>query len=88
MEEKKKEVEKEIVSCLDKPCSECEWHITKELKLDCNSGNRLGLAEPVLGSFASKETDKEVLKKKLEAKKKELEAIEEAVKEGEESGVS
>jgi hypothetical protein len=58
--------------------------VVKELKLDCNSGNRLGLAEPVLGSFASKETDKEVLKAKLEAKKKELKEIEEAVKEGEE----
>jgi len=74
------ETKKELIGCLDKECKDCEWHTTKDMKLDCNVGNRLGLAEPVLGAFASKETDKEVLKQKLEAKKKELEEIEEAVK--------
>jgi len=68
--------------CLVKECRECEWQVTKDIKLDCNYGNRLGLAEPVLGAFATKETDKEVLKKKLEAKEKELEEIKEALKEG------
>jgi hypothetical protein len=71
--------------CLEKNCRDCEWHVTKDMKLDCNYGNRLGLSQPVLGAFASKETDKEVLKRKLEAKKNELKEMEEAVKEGEES---
>lgn len=72
--------------CLEKECRECEWMIALTGgKLDCNSGNRLGLAKPVLGTFASKEEDKEVLKRKLEAKKKELEEIQEALgEEGEE----
>lgn len=71
------------VGCLEKDCRECEWHVTKDIRLDCNYGNRLGLAEPVLGAFSSKETDKEVLKKKLEAKKKELEEMEKALETGE-----
>ena len=82
--------EKEVlVGCLNKECYDCEWHVVKDIKLDCNSGNRLGLAEPVLGTFASKETDREILKQKLEAKKKELEELEGAVKGvDEDAGVS
>lgn len=77
----------EETTCLVIPCKECQWHISKDGKLDCNKGNRLGLAKPVLGSFMSKETSKEVLKAKLVAKKKELEEMEKALGEEEkESG--
>ncbi len=73
------EKEKEVTSCLMIPCSECPWHVTKDGKLDCNKNNRLGLAKPVLGSFMSKETNKDVLKARLEVKKKELEEMEKAL---------
>jgi len=73
--------------CLEKRCADCEWHVTKGGVLDCNVKNRLGLAEPVLGSFTSKETDKEVLKRKVKAKEKELEELKGVLEEsGGESG--
>jgi len=67
--------------CLEKECRNCQWHVIRNGILDCNYKNRLGLAKPVLGEFASSESDKEVLKRKLEAKKKELESLKEALKE-------
>lgn len=67
--------------CLEKECRSCEWHVTKGGVLDCNFKNRLGLAKPVMGSFTSKETDKKVLERKLEAKKKEAEELKKQLKE-------
>jgi len=80
-----------MLGCLEKECRSCEWHVVKDSVLDCNVKNRLGLAEPVLGSFASSESNKQVLERKLESKKKEVEDMEKALKEtevSENAGVS
>ena len=69
------------VGCLEKECRECEWMVVKGGVLDCNHKNRLGLAKPVLGSFTSKETDREVIERKLKKKKKEVEEMTKILKE-------
>lgn len=77
--------------CLEKECRDCEFHIIKGGVLDCNVKNRLKLAEPTMGIFATSETDKEVLKRKVAAKKKEAEKLEEQLEEVEgekDAGVS
>ena len=33
------------MSCLDKHCRDCDWHVTRNDKLDCNLNNRLGMGQ-------------------------------------------
>lgn len=74
--------------CLEKECRECEYYVAKDGILDCNVKNRLGLAKPEIGAFTTGETDTDTLKKKLEAKKKEVEKLEVLIKEEDEKSGS
>ena len=33
------------MSCLDKHCRDCGWHVLRGDKLDCNLNNRLGMGQ-------------------------------------------
>jgi len=67
--------------CLTKPCRECEWHIVRGGRLDCNYLNRLGIKQPSMSSFMDKETDEEKLKKKIEEEERRLAEARKALEE-------
>ncbi len=33
------------MSCLDISCRDCDWHVLKNDKIDCNYNNRLGMGQ-------------------------------------------
>ena len=33
------------MSCLEKDCRDCDWHVIRNDRLDCNHNNRLGLGQ-------------------------------------------
>lgn len=33
------------MNCLEKNCRDCDWHVIRNDKLDCNYNNRLGLGQ-------------------------------------------
>ena len=70
--------------CLTKECRNCDWHVVVGGRLDCNYRNRLGLKGAGVEAFTA-ESEEELLLRKYEAKKKELEEIEEATRELEEA---
>ena len=45
--------------CLNSECRNCEWHIIKSGKLDCNYNSRLGIGKPKLAEIVEEEVEEE-----------------------------
>jgi len=52
------------MSCLDKNCLDCRWHVIRGGKLDCNFKNRLGLGKAELDQYLGVEEEEEEVESK------------------------
>lgn len=66
--------------CCVTPCRECKFHVVTGARLDCNWMNRLGLKGSKVEQFGSI-PDEEMVQRKIEAKKEELDKLEKSRKE-------
>ena len=41
--------------CFQRDCKDCDWHVIKGGKLNCNYGDRLGLGKPALAEIVEEE---------------------------------